>query len=269
MELIDPNNYEDKKPKLKSGVIIGHTTPTTAKIWFRVYREAIWWLVLSERPFKGDMIGLNSLQVDEYFNSIDYPIAYSTNYEFLENEGLVHTFEVGDLKENTRYYYALIADRAYMQEIPRRTEIGSNNENWFNTMPLDNMNVRFGYYSCHDPFSRADYGEGMWPSFYQLLKEKQANFAVGGGDQVYVDTNKASDMKDIWQWLKENKVALVDKYSNGAGQLNEAEIKDYLVKIYRNYYRIYWRKINLLNVYARFPQYMTFQHSGIRSLEFT
>ncbi|MRT18520.1 alkaline phosphatase family protein, partial [Vitellibacter sp. q18] len=99
--------------------------------------------------------------------------------------------------------------------------------------------VVFGFYSCHDHIS-AGGDSGAWPHFLEQLTDAGAHFVIGGGDQAYVDTNGKNGFLDIWTWLKDNKAALLEKFALGGGKYDEAGIEQYLLDIYRWYYRVYW-----------------------------
>lgn len=251
-----PENYEEKKKKITTMAIIGHTTDTSCKLWIRVFRSATWWLVVSEKPFTDDLdlYYLNNEHVDDYFTGKNFPISYKKSYKFSQDDDRTYTFNISGLKPNSRYYYALIADLEDANKIKRRTELGIERK-WFKTLPNNPNKITFGFYSCHDPYSTNDHSEGAWSHFYQTLTDKEADFVIGGGDQIYVDTNKARHMQDVWEWLAKNKNHLIEKYSKN-DKLMEKEIVSYFVTIYRIYYRVYWNFLNLQDVYQRFPQYM-------------
>ena len=125
----------------------------------------------------------------------------------------------------------------------------------FSTPPANPSEVIFGFYSCHDHISSGgDYG--AWPHLYEQLTDSGAHFVIGGGDQVYVDTNSKTGFLDLWTWLKDNKDALLTKYAQSGSKYDTAAIEKYLLNIYRWYYRVYWAVPALREVYERFPQYM-------------
>ncbi len=53
--------------------------------------------------------------------------------------------------------------------------IGSERHRWFKTLEKNPSSVTFGFYSCHNPFSRGDHGEGAWSHFYQVLNDREAD----------------------------------------------------------------------------------------------
>lgn len=250
----DPTDTEMPHPKVASMAIIGHITSKTCKIWVRLYLEAKWWLVVSEKPLTGNLDSLDGMQVDTFLTSQKITaLTYQAN--ITEATDNTHTFLVRGLNPGKRYYYAVIADLAELQRIPRRTEIGYSNRPFFDALPEDLSRITFGFFSCHDPFSTATRSEGAWPLYFDALVERGAQFSIGGGDQVYVDTNNKEDMYDIWEWLAKYKKAIIKRFTSG-GVLQEVELIQYFAGIYRSYYRIYWNFLNLRKTFARFPQYM-------------
>ena len=260
--MISTQIYESSWGKLNSGIIVGHTTKSTAKLWVRTYRPGIWWLILCESPIKGaDLVRLEEQPVKDYLDSmgIVYCAAKKRRFENRPSDQ-TGTFAFVGLKPATRYYYYLIADDL---EVMRRTEIGFESTQWFRTLEASPKEVRFGFYSCHDPFSVTGHGEGLWANFYQLLCQRKADFVIGGGDQVYVDTNRDEDMPDMWKWLRSQKLSIIENFSNPDGSLKHEEITDRFVEIYHQYYRFYWAFPNLQKTYKAFPQYMVWDDHEI------
>ncbi|WDE02789.1 alkaline phosphatase family protein [Thalassomonas viridans] len=260
--LFDPDTIEHAYSKLGSMAIVGHTTTSSCKIWVRAYRKGPWRIVLSEAPFTGDLARLGEMGVLEYFASVNAEVIVSPTIEINESTDLTATFSMSGLKENTRYYYALISDIANEALVPRRTELGSQNKYYFRTLPANPEKLVFGYYSCNDPFSQRPHSEAAWPYFYQVLKDKNAAFCIGGGDQIYVDTNKKQDMYSITDWLAKYKNDIIEEYTRD-GQLDEDGVVALFVKKYRMYYRLYWNFPSLQQVFQHFPQYMTWDDHEI------
>lgn len=249
--LQDPENYESMKPKLNSAAIVGHTTASSVRLWVRAYKEGRWWLLLSERKLEEDSYTLSSKSPEAIKDEHDYVVALK-HHQFDEKDGLTHCFTLDGLSPETRYYYYLVGP----PDIDRRIELGGNHQHWFRTLPEDPVGLRFGFYSCHDPYSVKPSNEGAWENFREILDDRQAHFVIGGGDQIYCDTNTPSRIQDVWEWLKDNKQALIIKYSDANGALDESGLVKYFVKLYRTYYRVYWNFENVRAVYRRFPQYM-------------
>jgi len=252
---VDPTIAESEHPKVASMAIVGHTTIDSAKIWVRCFIPGRWCLVVKDSPFDGDVDALGTQAISDYFGD-DYP-GFSVHQQ-ADIDGVTdntHTFSFSDLPSNTKLYYALIAANDDDNNLERRIEIGSHSKHHFRTPAADNDKLVFGFSSCHDPFSTAQHGQGAWPAYYEVLKDRNAAFCIGGGDQVYIDTNDKEDMYSIWEWLSQYKNKIIAAYSNDDG-LETDKLVAYFAKIYRGYYRIYWNFFHLKKVYAQFPQYM-------------
>lgn len=255
MALMDPRSNELIAAKIYSASIIGATSTTTTRIWIRVYQAGDWLLVLSKTPFAGDLIRLQEKTVAQFLadNGIAPVFIESNTFGFETN--LTHTFTVGEqtpLQADTAYYYALMTDD---RKVERRTEIGYDLPKCFRTMPLAPTVLTFGFYSCHDHIS--DNGSfGAWPHLLNQLNDSHAHYVIGGGDQIYVDTDSQAHFPDIWKWLKENKDDLLKTYSKGKKTYDTDGIYNYLLDIYRWFYRVYWQVPPLQRVYERYPQFM-------------
>jgi len=253
---VDPTNVESKHQKLQSMAIVGHTTDSSCKLWVRLYKPAKWWLVVSEKPLKGDLDTLGGREVDDFLTDQQAQVVFVQSAEINQSTDNTHVFEINTLSAGKRYYYSVIADRQHANDTPRRTEIGNQEKKFFRTLPAQPDDVVFGFHSCHDPFSSASYSEGAWAAYFDTLQDRNAMFSIGGGDQVYVDTNDKEDMYSVWQWLASYKNKIIEKYTLPDGGLDEKTLVQYFSGIYRKYYRIYWNFINLKKVCERFPQYM-------------
>ncbi|MEN2394533.1 alkaline phosphatase D family protein [Pseudomonas halotolerans] len=251
MALIDPRNNEYDVCKLQSASIIGHVTPHTARIWIRVYRPGIWSLVWSTKPIDGDLVKLDGKPLAMFLKPFD------CNYEpyhFSWDDDLTHTFDLEGLKQDTFYYYYLMTDETDGTDTFRRTEIGCHKSLTFKTMAEKMPDFSFGFYSCHDPFN-ANGSYGAWPLFLEKMNISTARFAIGGGDQVYVDCQNSKHFPDIWEWLKDNKDDLITE-SSIDGKLDTKKLDAYLLNLYRWYYRVYWKFPHLQEAFSKFPQYM-------------
>lgn len=252
--LLDPISNESKYPKLASATVIGAITPKSVRLWFRLYMPGTWVLVITTAPLTGDLQRLGELPVAEYLKQQKIkPVAIAQQVLSFDTD-LTGVFDVTGLKAQTTYYYAVISTETDRLIIRRRTEIGGDSPKSFTTPAVAPQTLTFGFYSCHDPIS-ADGSAGAWPLLHQQLVDQRAQFAIGGGDQMYVDTNKKNGFLDIWEWLKENKQALLERYKKG-NSYDKAGLELYLLNIYRWYYRVYWNVPTLREVFEQFPQYM-------------
>ena len=254
-QLLDPTSNEQKYSKLTSAALIGATTETSARFWVRVYREGLWTLVVTKAPLTGDLVRLDEQPVAGFLAAQGITPVFIEEQRITQETNLTKVFDVVGLQPGTIYSYALIASETDAAVIPRRTEIGCNYPHRFRTLPGAAEGTMFGFWSCHDPIS-AGGDAGAWPLLLEQLQDARAQFVIGGGDQVYIDTNKKNDFLDIWTWLKDNKQALLDTYRTGNGKYDQAAIELYLLNIYRWYYRVYWSVPALRSVFERYPQFM-------------
>ena len=253
--LLDPTSNEQKYSKLTSAVIIGATSVDSARLWVRVYQAGRWTLVVTTAPLTGDLVRLEEKSITDFLAGQRIVPVFMASADISQASNLTHVFDVTGLSPDARYYYAVIADTIDPAQVRRRTEIGADVPQSFSTPAAAPHEASFGFYSCHDHISAAG-DVGAWPHFLEQLTDAGASFVIGGGDQMYVDTNGRNGFLDIWTWLKDNKAALLEKYMLGAGKYDEAAIELYLLNIYRWYYRVYWSVPALREVYERFPQYM-------------
>lgn len=253
--LLDPTSNEQKHSKLTTAALIGATTETSTRLWVRVYREGAWTLVVTTAPLAGDLVRLNEQSITAFLAAQGITPIFVQEQQITQESNLTKVYDVTGLQAGTTYYYALIANETAAAVIPRRTEIGSDFPHSFRTLPAAGEGTVFGFWSCHDHISSAG-DAGAWPHFAEQLHDARAQFVIGGGDQVYVDTNKQNDFLDIWTWLKDNKAALLAAYATGSNKYDEAGIELYLLNIYRWYYRVYWSVPALRHVFERYPQFM-------------
>lgn len=252
MTLVDPRNNEHRVNALEIGSIIGHTDEQSARLWVRNSKPGIWTLIWSTLPLRGDLKTLNQQSINDYLISQDIPSNQQLSHNFTDDNDLTHTFQLTGLKANTVYYYALMSDNRSLQQ---RTVLGYQKQLYFQTMSTEMLPFSFGFYSCHDPFNGKD-AFGAWPAFQERLDRANARFVIGGGDQVYVDCQESKWFPDVWEWLTDNKDELVKTYRRDDGEIDKNKIFNYLLDLYRWYYKVYWNFPYLQMVYERFPQYM-------------
>ena len=252
MPLVDPRSNEHLVNKLDSASIVGHTDTQSARLWIRAYQAGTWTLIWSTAPFQGDLKTLDGQSIKDYLAAQGIPENQQSSHDFTYDSNLTHTFDLTGLEADTAYFYALMSDNAALE---RRTEIGYDKSLRFQTMAAVMPEFSFGFYSCHDPF-HANGSFGAWPLFQEILSRNKARFVIGGGDQMYVDCQNKKWFPDIWEWLKDNKDDLVNTYLKPDGSIDEERIYEYLLDLYRWYYRVYWQFPHLREVYARYPQYM-------------
>lgn len=252
MALVDPRSNEHVVNKLDSASVVGHTDTQSARLWIRAYKAGTWTLVWSTTEFQGDLRTLDQQSITNFLTSQGIAAEQRLSHEFTYASNLTHTFDLTGLKPDTVYFYALMSEDTKLE---RRTEIGYDKPQWFQTMATNMQAFSFGFYSCHDPF-HANGSFGAWPLFQDSLARNNARFVIGGGDQVYVDCQNKKWFPDIWEWLKDNKDELLDAHRKPDNSIDKSGVARYLLDVYRWYYRVYWQFPHVREVYARYPQYM-------------
>ncbi|HSR66434.1 MAG TPA: alkaline phosphatase D family protein [Acidobacteriota bacterium] len=220
----------------------------------RVWKEGDYWLVVSEEPIgagqrQPELKGSGrsrKLVLTEAGKKQEIPAKlYKKSFDF--STDLTGVFEVKGLKAATAYYYAAFADPESSGERAQTWELGYQQELKFRTQAKKPDKVTFGLYSCHNPYDK--HGNltnmEMWNWFGEILQDRNADFVIGGGDQVYSD---GRETLSIWEWLRQNKGELLRK--------KEAERLQIMLSWYRDIYRGYWGPLALRQVLRSFPTYM-------------
>jgi alkaline phosphatase D len=242
--------------RLREGVIVGHTTATSAKIWVRTGQPGSFALLFYPTSMRGADKFRQRLR-DVPFDATRLP-AKVRQIEFKLADFSSDTTAVlalADLLPYTDYSYALYGtDISGNRRILLGQDIGKDELAYsFRTLSDGVRPISFGFYSCHMPYSESIFGRlqienmEMWDSFALTLRrhrEKgQLAFLIGGGDQVYVD---GIDSLSIWNYLnsclKKNPGVFPDK---GA-----------MLSWYRDTYRGYWGFPQLREIFSRCPTYM-------------
>lgn len=232
--------------RLKKASIVGHTTTTTTRLWFRTGSNGIFTLLLYKSTRENDD------NIFKDFKLVPYPINSQPQdviREEFEIEGYKKdTTDVVDIDElcpDTLYIYALYSHGE------KRIILGHDRIYYFRTMPNDNKPYSFALYSCHMPFeydkTTKTKNEEMWYWFKNALtrhRKRDLRFVIGGGDQVYTD---GVESLSIWKYL--NKVM---RKENGRVLPTQED----MVNWYRDIYRGYWGFNSLQNVFSDFPIYM-------------
>jgi alkaline phosphatase D len=236
---------EDLANRLSDGCILGHTTPHSTKIWVRVAVAGTYTLIVSTQRIQVAPDAIGEQLIDRYLQTIGIQNPILEHHDFQPETDKTHVFPISGLNPNTVYYYAVVA--VPQVNINRRWRFGFENPHCFTT-PLEKpTEVTFGYFSCHDPFKKGTSGMDLWEDFFTILTEYRASFVIGGGDQMYMDCTK----EDIWDWVKDNKDSLWEKFRYDAPGLIE-----YFKTIYRYVYRKYWSFPEVKKVFRSFPMYM-------------
>lgn len=235
--------------RLKKASIVGHTTTTKTRLWFRTGSNGKFTVLLFKKSSeKKDTIVFHNFKLDPYpINNLPQDVIHE---EFVIEEYKKDTTDVVDIDElspGTEYIYALYSDGE------NRIIVGHDRIYSFRTMPNENKSYSFAHYSCHMPFKYTFFkhtkmeNEEMWDWFKNALnrhRERDLRFVIGGGDQVYAD---GVESLSIWKYL--NKVM---RKENGKIIPSQED----MVSWYRDIYRGYWGFNSLQNVFSDFPIYM-------------
>jgi alkaline phosphatase D len=239
------------------GVIVGHTTATTAKIWVRAWRPGDFSLLY----YPTNMAGADEFR--QQLRKVPFDVAQLPT-------GVMQTpFNIADFSSDTisvqtliglfpftDYSYALYGiDTSNNRRILLGQDGGSDKLAYsFRTLSDEAMRpISFGFYSCHMPYSESIFGSlqienmEMWDSLVTTLRRhrerNQLAFLIGGGDQVYVD---GIDSLSIWNYL------------NSCLKKNPGVIpnKEAMLSWYRDIYRGYWGFPQLKKAFSQCPTYM-------------
>ncbi len=252
-------------PLLTSAVIVGHTTATSTKLWMRAYQENTYRMVISPEPILGDnevaadwspeikivngqeIFILRSVSSQDTIREL--PRAILTEPSDLQYaHDITEVWEVTGLKPGQRYYYAAfalnLAIRKTLWEI-----LPDNQYNRFRTQGDAQKSMTFGLFSCHMPYKKNSFdlvNIHMWDRFGDELDQRNGDFILGVGDQVYVDGNSKVS---IWEWLRKNRKEFVK-------EVKPEDRVEVMRSWYRDIYRGYWGHRQLRRVLSRFPTYM-------------
>lgn len=253
MSKLDFYDREDRpwpNPRLTNAAIQGHTTAHGIRLWIRVYERGKYWLLISEKAIDTDgqprvangaaeLVRTNSEVTALPGTLLSKAIDVTTD--------LTAVFDIGGLKANTPYHYAVFAEPAAGSTRKEMWEIGRDEPHWFQTAREGASEVRFGLFSCHMPYpdDRGIENMEMWSRFQEELDDAQADFIIAGVDQVYTDGNK---YLSIWRWLK--------KVKDEVAALPRTERIDIMKSWFRDIYRGYWGDLSLRKVLRNYPTYM-------------
>ena len=242
--------------RLKIAAIVGHTTPTACRLWFRAGKPGAYRVLYFEREKQAasEWFAQHKGRTDLHENLIEEAGAAGVAVKDAGQVGWDSdtTFVVAldALQEAAVYQYALYSvDEA-------RIVLGQDKDYSFRTPSSEKDDFSFGLYSCHMPFKvnkRFKHTEvlnmDVWEYLYATLvrhrdTRKNLDFVIAGGDQVYTD---GVSTLNIWQHL--NRVMRKEK----GRLLPDVET---MVSWYRDIYRGYWGFDVVRRVFSAFPTYM-------------
>jgi len=240
---LDFHGMEERRwtgPRLRNATIVGHTTTSSTRLWVRTRKEGKYHLILCENRLTLDDLEIGNKNANEYIEHLGDNVIYTHMHNFRNATDRTHVFDIDTLSVGTRYYYYVISNRVSEDD---RVIIGRQVLHSFKTISSDISSLVFGLYSCHDPHKNNS-DTLPWKRMYSVLEEQEADFVIGGGDQVYVDKSET----DIWKWLTKIKKDLLKK--------TKPEIYKIMQSWYQDVYRGYWGFPDVRRVHRSFPNYM-------------
>ena len=202
---------------LDSAIIIGHTTPTTARLWVRGSKAGSYVLMVTADDKPTQNAPLN------------FPI------ELTPATDLTGVIDVSGLEAHQTYRCQLVHKESDEHE----------HETRFRTLSDSPTKFAFGLFSCHMPYSEDDPEgrpiKGVWGDLPRRLEQWDADFCIASGDQIYSDGHHNVN---LWERLKARK------------NTNPAPDQDEMLAWYREVYRLFWGFADIQNTYGRYPTYM-------------
>ncbi|SCX84741.1 alkaline phosphatase D family protein [Nitrosospira sp. Nsp13] len=253
-------------PMLTNAVIVGHTTATSTKLWLRAYQENSYRMVICPEPLLGndevatdwnpettvrqgkEVFSLKNIHSGDTRVIANAVLTDQANLEFKHD--ITNVWEIDGLKPGQRYYYAAFALNPDLGGRKTPWEIVPDNKvNRFKTQNNSQESMTFGLFSCHMPYKKNSFdlvNIHMWDRFGDELEQRNGEFILGVGDQVYVDGNSNVS---IWEWLKKIRKEFIQ-------EVKPEDRVEVMRSWYRDIYRGYWGHRQLRNVFSRFPTYM-------------
>ena len=245
-------------PSLTVAAIVGHSTPTSARLWLRTGRTGQFTLLLYPQEEIKDAAGRAALRerlghVPLGLADAAALVADARQVEFaIENldSDTTIVLDLEDLAPRTRYGYLL----HFRDE--DRVLLGHNRLRGFRTPPAygERRPFQFALFSCHMPYRKSGlFGKRtevrdleMWDYLGASLRRHagQIDLVIAGGDQCYAD---GVPTLDIWRFLnrrmrREGEHLLPDEAS--------------MLSWYRDIYNGYWGFPSVQEVFESFPTYM-------------
>lgn len=237
--------------RLKRAAIVGHTTESSSRVWFRTGQP-------------GDFSMLHFAESDGnaagWFKENKHSIPFSLDKM---PKGIRHhkfsvdwktdttaVVDVDNLPAGEVRHYALYSHG------DGRIVLGHDKTHAFKTPSDDGGDFRFGLLSCHMPYSVGRFSQDtevanmdMWHLMASAIKAKGAksrpDFLIAGGDQCYTDGVKTLN---IWTHLQ--------KVMRKDGDGNLLPDVDTMKSWYRDIYRGYWGFAPVRHLFSSIPTYM-------------
>jgi alkaline phosphatase D len=242
--------------RLREGLIVGHTTATSAKVWVRTGQPGAFSLLCYPTNMPGaeafrQRLGEVPFAIQNLPAGVQRLRFKITNFD----RDTTHVAEVTGLLPLTDYSNALHGpDSAGNTRILLGHDIGGDTLRYsFRTLGAAARPLSFGFYSCHMPYTESIFGRlqvnnmDMWDSLARTLRRHREHgrlgFLIGGGDQVYADGVKKLS---IWNFL------------NACLENDPATLpgRDAMLSWYRDIYRGYWGFPQIREIFSQTPTYM-------------
>ena len=245
-------------PPLTVGAIVGHSTPTSARLWLRTGQTGEFTLLLFPQAEIADAAARAALrerlgQVPMSLDDLQALLAGARRDDFaigdLDSDTTI-VLDLDGLLPDTRYGYLLHVRDG------ERVLLGHNRLRGFRTPPPyeERRPFQFALFSCHMPYKQSGlFGKRtevrnleMWDFLGTSLERHgdSVDLVIAGGDQCYSD---GVPTLDIWRYLnrrmrKEDENLLPDEAS--------------MLSWYRDIYCGYWGFPSVQEVFESFPTYM-------------
>ena len=245
-------------PPLAIAAIVGHTTPTTARLWLRTGRTGEFSLLLylqdkvedeAARRDLRERLAQVPLTLEEALEMLPESSQTDFTIDNLESDTTT-VLDLADLTPDTRYGYVLHARDA------ERVLLGHNRSRGFRTPPSyeDRRPFQFALFSCHMPYKQSGlfrkrtevHNVEMWDFLVASLRRHgdEIDLVIAGGDQCYTD---GVATLDIWRYLNHRM-----RKEDGRLLPDEASMLSW----YRDIYCGYWGFPSVQEVFDSFPTYM-------------
>ncbi len=245
--------YKTERPwpnqRLKIAAIVGHTTASSCRLWFRTGSPGDFQLLLYPEQADPTQRLFESFPQVPYSHLGGLPTTvkkYPFSIPDYRND-TTHVVDLSRLSPDTTYCYALYSNNE------KRIILGQDRLHSFRTLPVGDQPFSFSFFSCHMPYSQPRRGNigienlDVWHGFEETLRRHQKDdlrFIIASGDQVYVDGIKKLN---LWRYL--NKTMRKVK-----GKL--LPTKEDMLSWYRDIYRGYWGFDVIKRIYSSYPTYM-------------
>lgn len=264
--------------RLGLGVIVGHTTPTTTRIWVRTNDgEASAGDYLLLVFDKTDRPASDAQPLGDLFEELrDQPIVERSKLKPFDPRPIKPSdtdadttcvLDIEDLEPNTTYSYAIWSRKACA------FVLGHDKRRRFRT-PAEAGGFSFGLISCHNPFGKSEeidtkigvskqpkvHNMGLWETARLAFENEhdgtKVDFVIAGGDQAYSD---GCDAVNIWDYLEK-----IIRKRNLSNQPKPLPTKDDMISWFRDMYQGYWGFPSVRAIFGRFPTYMIWDDHEIR-----